>query len=1044
MKTIHKDVFREIKNSLGRFVSLFLIVVLGVAFYAGIRSCSPDMLISSDSFYDDSNLMDIRVMSTLGITEGDIEALSQVKGVEKASGTYTYDFLCKLADTQYVVKVIAETDGINDVVLKSGKMPVKDNECLIDDYYLRMRNYKIGDTIELFSGNDTALEDVLTGSEFTVCGSFVSSEYLSMSMGTSSIGSGSVEGLMIVRPEVFKLDVFTEADLLVSGAKELMCYSDEYEELIEDVTDNIEAIADERNEIRYTEVIDDANKQLEDARKEYEDGKKKLEDGKKEYEDGKQKLEDAKIEYENGQNQIYEGQIAIDNGWAELNAQKETFAEQKQEFLIQKAVAEYDLNSKLSEYEFIKNYIQSNISDEDVARIKQFIFNMTGIALDFEAYEAMIYQYADEARAQIDEGQALIDYYQAQIDAGEAELNYQQSQIYAGQQQLIEAKEEIDKGEKELKDAEKEIEDGEKELKDAEEQLDDAEKEIAKIEKSEWYVLDRNYLNDYSSYSSDSERIGNIGKVFPVIFFIVAALVCLTAMTRMIDEERTQIGTLKALGYSKGTIMRKYILYALYATVTGSIAGALIGSKILPYIILNLYKMLYPNIENLQYPYSLEHCLVAGGAALVCILAATLFACTKSLLEAPASLMRPVAPKQAKKMILERIPAVWNKIRFTWKNALRNFVRYKKRLFMTIFGICGSTALLLVGFGLKDAINTILYAQYGDICLYNEVITLDMDASEKDKAELEEILNRDSRFQSYLYTYEMTADTEGNTPKEIVSAYVYVPKDLDAFEENIDLKNRETEEELELKEGEVIITEKMASILGVDVGDTIQFSENQKAKKEAKVSGIAENYVYHYIYMTPTTYKSLYGEEPDYNVITIVNNEGVTIPAEDFGNEFLQYDAVGGVQSISTLIEKFSDMLKSLDSVTLILIVCAGALTFVVLYNLNNINISERRRELATLKVLGFYDIELSQYIYRENILITIIGVALGVLGGVLLTNFVITTTEVDIVMFGREIFLPSYIKSVLISIGFTVIVNIIVHFKLKKIDMATSLKSVE
>ncbi|MCQ2513020.1 MAG: ABC transporter permease [Lachnospiraceae bacterium] len=478
--------------------------------------------------------------------------------------------------------------------------------------------------------------------------------------------------------------------------------------------------------------------------------------------------------------------------------------------------------------------------------------------------------------------------------------------------------------------------------------------------------------------------------------------------------------------------------------MTGSIAGALIGGKILPYIILQEYKILYPNIENLMFPYNLEHSFVASLASLVCILSATLIACTKSLMEVPASLMRPVAPKQTKKLLLERIPTLWNKIQFNWKNALRNFIRYKKRLVMTLFGICGSTALLLVGFGLKDSVDTILYAQYGKICLYNEVLTIDATASEKDKAELQDLLSKDSRFKSYLYTYQMSLDAESDNSKEILSPFIFVPEDLNSFEEHVRLANRITGEKLTLKEGEVIVSEKMASVLGVKEGDILHISSNQKDKKDVKIGGIAENYVYHYVYMTPDTYESLYKKAPEYNSITLRNNDGVTIDADEFGKEFLQYDAVGGVQSISVLIDKFSDILDSMDMITLVLIVCAGALTFVVLYNLNNINISERRRELATLKVLGFYDIELSQYIYRENILITIIGVALGLLGGVLLNSYVINTVEVDLVMFGRQIFFPSFVESVLIAVGFTAIVNIIVHFKLKKIDMATSLKSVE
>ena len=564
------------------------------------------------------------------------------------------------------------------------------------------------------------------------------------------------------------------------------------------------------------------------------------------------------------------------------------------------------------------------------------------------------------------------------------------------------------------------------------------------IERSEWYVLNRNYLTEYSSYRSDSDRIGNIGKVFPVIFFIVAALVCLTTMTRMVDEERTQIGTLKALGYSKGTIMRKYLLYALLATALGSVGGALVGSKVLPYVILHVYKLMYPNLEVLVYPYDLEHCLVAGGAALVCILAATLFACTKSLMEVPASLMRPVSPKQARKLLIERIPSLWKKIKFTWKNALRNFVRYKKRLFMTLFGICGSTALLLVGFGLKDAINTILFAQYGEICLYDEVISIDQDATERNKEELEEALQKDSRFDSYLYIYQTVVDAESASSDEVLSVYVFVPKDVNRLDENLILMDRVSKEKYYLNDDEVFITEKMSNILNVKEGDTLTISVNQKNQKTVRIGKIVENYIYHYIYMTPTLYQKLYEEEPDYNAITIVNREGVTIDADDMGKEYMAYSATGGVACVSTMKDKFADMLGSLDSITLVLIICAGALTFVVLYNLNNINISERRRELATLKVLGFYDIELSQYIYRENILITIIGIALGVLGGYFLNRFVVTTVEVDIVMFGRQIFAMSYLKSILIAIAFTVIVNIIVHFKLKKIDMATSLKSVE
>ncbi|MBO4834704.1 MAG: FtsX-like permease family protein [Lachnospiraceae bacterium] len=1027
-------------------MSLFLIVFLGVAFYAGIRSCNPDMLVSADTFYDQTNLADIRVMSALGITKDDVKAIAKTEGVEKVVGTYSYDFLCKLEDTQYVVRVMAKTDGINDIVLKSGRMPEKENECLIDDYYLNMRGYRIGGEIEIFSGDDTEISDIVSENCFVITGSFVSSAYLSMSMGTSSIGSGRVEGLMIVRPEVFQLDIYTEADILVKGAKELMCYSDAYTDRVDEVSDHIEDISDTQEKIRYQAVIDDARSQLDDAKKEYEDGKKKLDDAKKEYEDGKQTLENTKQTIASGYAELEDARAKVASGEAALEDAKKQYEDAKQQFLIEKAVAEAEINIRLSEIEYVKKFIEehSPLDPERIEEIRAYIYSVTGEWIDLLEYQTFFDDMMREAQEKIAEGQRQLDEAWVQISAKEAELNQAKAQIWQGEADLTSAEAQVEEGEKKLKDAEKEIKDGEKKLKEAEEELDKAEKEISKIERSEWYVLNRNYLTEYSSYRSDSDRIGNIGKVFPVIFFIVAALVCLTTMTRMVDEERTQIGTLKALGYSKWTIMRKYLLYALLATALGSVGGALVGSKVLPYIILHVYKLLYPNLEVLVYPYDLEHCLVAGGAALVCILAATLFACTKSLMEVPASLMRPVSPKQARKLLIERIPSLWKKIRFTWKNALRNFVRYKKRLFMTLFGICGSTALLLVGFGLKDAINTILFAQYGEICLYDEVISIDQDATDRNKAELEEALQKDSRFDSYLYVYQTVVDAESDKSDEILSVYVFVPKDVNRLDENLILMDRVTKEQYYLNDDEVFVTEKMAHILDVKEGDTFTISVNQKNQKTVRVGKIVENYIYHYIYMTPALYEKLYQEEPEYNAITIVNRKGITIDPDDMGKEYMAYSATGGVASISTMKDKFADMLGSLDTITLVLIICAGALTFVVLYNLNNINISERRRELATLKVLGFYDIELSQYIYRENILITIIGIALGILGGYFLNRFVVTTVEVDIVMFGRQIFAMSYVKSILIAIAFTVIVNIIVHFKLKKIDMATSLKSVE
>ena len=884
MKLIHRDVFREIRKSTGRFVSLFLIVALGVAFYAGIRSCNPDMLISADNFYDASKMEDLRIISTLGLTDDDIDALEEIDGVEKAFGTYTADFISHTSDAQSVIKLMALTEGINEVVVEDGRMPENKNECLIDNYYIQFHGYKIGDELEVFADDGSDISDTLNTTKFKIVGSFVSSQYLSHKRGTTSVGSGKLDGLAVVLPEVFNPDYYTEIDIIAKGAKELLCYSDEYENLIDELEDKIEDISDERCQARYDEIKGEAQEKIDEAQRTLDENRAKLAYAQEEYDENEQKL------------------AAVKTGLENLKA----------------------------------------------------------------------------------------------------------------------------------------------ELENAKQEIEAAQAEADKIEMPEWYVLNRNYLSEYSSYQSDAERIGNIGKVFPIIFFIVAAMVCLTTMTRMVDEERTQIGTYKALGYSKGTIISKFIVYALIATVAGSIAGALIGSKILPMVIINVYKLMYPSLMYIVYPYNLEHCLTASIAALVCILGATLLASVKTLLEEPASLMRPVSPKQGKKLLIERITALWRRIPFTWKNALRNFVRYKKRLFMTLFGIVGSTALLLVGFGLKDAVNTILYAQYGEIYKYNEVISLDTSASDDELKDLETALDNDENFAFYERIYQSTFSAESAANKGNLDVYLLVPENVSDIGNIIDLHNRVTKEHLPMDNDSVIISEKMAKVLSLNVGDTFEISVNHENAKTLTVGGIAEHYVYNYIYMTPDLYENLFGETPEYNELVIVNNDGVSVDETEFGNKYMKYDAVGGVMSVESLKESFADMLKSMDSITLVLIICAGALTFVVLFNLNNINIRERSRELATLKVLGFYDIELSQYIYRENVLITIIGVALGVLGGYFLNEFVVSTVEVDIVMFGREIYGASYLKSILIAVGFTVIVNIIVHFKLKKIDMASSLKSVE
>ena len=993
-KIIHKDVFREIKKSKGRFISLFLIVVLGVAFYAGIRSCGPDMLYSADEYYDDYKLMDIRVISTLGLTDADIRTLEKVDGVERAYGCYTADLICEVGEESSTVKLMSITEGVNEIVLKSGIMPVNNNECLVDEQFMADGGYEIGDEITFTTGDGSELKDTLSESKFVITGTFASPRYLSFDLGSTSIGSGSLDGLVMVNADVFTYEYYTEVDIIAEGAAQLLCYSDEYEDLIEEVVENIEDAAPGAEARRYEDILKEAQELIEKART---------------------RLSETQTEAEE---ELNLAQAALDSYTAQANSLLAEFAALV-DLIGEIKDAVYDT---ADEYEDALDEVKEASADlyDDVVSGGYDGFLSSSAKQEI----ADLNESLQEAESQ---AQALEEIYSSALSlysALSSNINY----YLQTQQDAID--EQWDLLEEEIAEALEEIEESEAELDD--------------VEEGQWYVLDRTYLQDYTGYESDAEKISNIGKVFPVIFFIVAALVCLTTMTRMVDEERTQIGTLKALGYGKGTIISKYIIYALIATLSGSVIGCVIGSVSLPLIIINVYKLLYDNLEYILVPMNRNHCIVAAALASGCILIATLAACLKSLTEVPANLMRPESPKKARKLLLERIKPLWHIIPFGWKNALRNFVRYKKRLFMTLFGICGSTALLLVGFGLQDSINSIVDIQYGRIHLYDETLTIDTDSTANDKELLYQTLDFDETVGGYISLYLTSTDAESEYMSGHVSCYVYVVPDIELFKDFIVFEDRLSGESVQMDTDTVILAEKTADKLGLEVGDTFTVSNDGEDPHTLTVGGIAENYVYNNIFMSEELYEEIYGESPEYNQILINAAEGQEIDSDEFGQTYLALGAVSAVTNIASAKEGFADMLSSLDTITLVLIICAGALTFIVLFNLTNINISERRRELATLKVLGFYDLELSQYIYRENLMITVIGIAIGLFIGRYLNNFVITTVEVDLVMFGRDIFLSSYIISAALAFGFAVIVNIIVHFKLKKIDMAASLKSVE
>lgn len=874
-RIIRKEFVLEIKKSFHRFISIFFIVVLGVAFFTGIRATEPDMKISADAFYDESKLLDIRILSTYGLTQEDIQALEKLEEIQEIEGAYSKDVLCQMEEKQLTVKVLSLPNELNQIVVKEGRMPEKANECIVDTGFLVKSGYQVGDTITIKSGTDEALSETLIEDTYVIVGSCITSYYLSLERGTTTIGNGVLDSFIMVPTDNFSYETFTELYITVNGAEDLFCYSKEYETFIENVIEKIEReVQKEREQARYNSIREEAQKKVDEA---------------------KQELKDS----------------------------------------------EEEANKELSKA----------------------------------------------------------------------------------------------KNKKEKKEAEQKI-------ADAKEEIEEAEQKIEDIKMTEWYVLDRNTIQTYVEYEQDAERIGAVGEVFPIIFFLVAALVSLTTMTRMVEEQRTQIGTLKALGYSKITIAAKYLGYAFLATAGGSIAGGFLGCSVLPYIIINAYTIMYQNLEIIKTPFNLYYTVIAAGIAIACVLGATAVACWKELISSPAELMRPMAPKQGKRVLLERIPFIWKRLNFTRKSTVRNLIRYKKRFFMTIFGIGGCMALMLVGFGIRDSISSIVDLQYGKIHLYDVVLNLEEDRTKKEQKQIEEKLEADNRIKNKKYQYHSTIEIQKEEIEKTVNLIVLEEKEK--VEEYYGFHERVSQRELSLSDTGVILSEKAAKVLKVKVGDTIFIKKENEKDIEVLIEGICENYVQHYMFMTKSYYQQLYQEVPDYNELLLSTDTLTEEEFDELAENLLESDGITSVTLTKNSSGRFEDMLENLDIVIVVLIVSAGGLAFIVLYNLNNISINERKRELATIKVLGFYDIEVSQYVYRENIMLTIFGILLGSILGMILHKYVILTCEIDMIMFGRTIRGISYVYGALLTCFFALFINISMHFKLKKIDMATSLKSVE
>ena len=1039
-KALRKDFYMEIRRSLGRFMSIFFIVAIGCSFFSGIRASEPDMRYSGDAYFDEKNMMDIEVISTLGLTDDDLQAIKDVDGVSAAEGSYSVDVLCSEGDNQIAVHVMSLMPTMNQVQLEEGRLPEAENECAVDVDYLNESSLEIGDEITFSSGSDDDITDTLKTDTFTITGAVSSPNYISFQRGSTTIGNGSLAAFIVVPEDSFSLDVYTEIYAQVDGAKEMTAFTDAYDDRVQEAMDAIGAIRAEREQIRYDEIVDEANEALEDARQQVSDAETELEDGKAQ----------AEAELADARQQLDDAQEEVDSGWQEIESSREQLESSRQQLVDSQAEVDQgqeELNANI-------DALNQQIDELNAAKEEYNSLAASGATDDVTmATLNAMYEEIQKGEAAIAQAQDQIDSAKAELESGQDQINSGWNQITAGEQELADAEAKLEEAEAEIADgweeyyegeaeAEAEIADGEQKIADAKEELADAENEINDIEMPEWYIYDRSNLPDYTGYGENADRMRAIGEVFPAIFFLVAALISLTTMTRMVEEQRTQIGTLKALGYERHSIAGKYLGYALLATVSGSVVGILFGEKVFPYIIINAYGIMYQHMNDIVIPYNLEYGLGAAAAALASTLLATVFSCYKELREQAAELMRPPTPKQGQRVMLERVKFIWKRLNFSWKASIRNLVRYKKRLFMTIFGIGGCMALMLVGFGLKDSIFAIVDIQYGEIQLYDGNIILSDDATEEEKSNIITTLEKDSK---------MAGSTEGilsqitvGNGEEWHDVYLDVPKNVEEFSEFVVLQDRVTNEKYELDDSGAILTEKMATELDVEPGDTVTIRDENRGDLEVEISAVCENYMSHYLYMTPAYYEKVFGEQPDYNSIFYKTADRITEEAERIGEEALTLPGALSVSYTTDLREQVDNMLGALDEVIVVLIISAGMLAFVVLYNLNNINITERQRELATLKVLGFYNGEVAMYVYRENIVLTVLGAVFGIVLGKFLHGFIIVTVEIESVMFGRNIDLSSFIYGFLLTILFSLLVNGAMYFKLKKINMVESLKSVE
>ncbi|WP_050632326.1 FtsX-like permease family protein [Bacillus andreraoultii] len=1158
-KALYKNLYRSIKNNKTRFFSILLIIAIGVGFFAGINATEPDMILSSDHYYKEAKLFDVRVTSPLGFSDKDMRTVKNLNQIETVQAGYTKDlFLTTKDGNTYTVRLHSyeeKSSELNKLQLVHGRLPKKQGEIVVEAGNYAPRGLEVGSTVKLSVPEGEKLSDSIKTNSLKVVGQVNSPFYISYERGQTTIGDGSINFFAYMNENDFTKNNIFELYIKTKNSGDLIAYSEAYQNNLKPIKKELMNIGRdtlvrekekleqnlnegkqelEKNKRMVDREFREAEQKLQDAEQKIEDGENELAEKENKYkteltaaknklETAEQQIKNGKSEYHKRLNQWKQGYseyekgattldaakenldralTEIEKGETELNSGKAQLDKGKQQIsLLQKimqnltvmkesfqssppkTVEEYVRfinNIELSE-EIKQTFRKIPYSNKTipiiVGTIDEVIDNVTNQLTSAESkYNEGNQAYEDNVK-KLDEAKQNYNKHQAQYIAGIKRLTMTKQTLDATKKQLAEAnreltinetkiregksqlkkqetnlKQAIAEGENQLQKAraelatgkekyKKEKADAEKEIRKSEQKLKNAEEKLTAIP-DHWFVNGREANPGYTDYHDDARRIGEVAKVFPLFFFLVAALVCMTTMTRMVEEERGQIGTLKALGYGTSTILSKYFIYAIASSLTGAIIGLLVGFKLFPTAIMNAYGIMY-NIPNRITAFHMNYTILSLIIALTTTTVATLVVTMGELRSMPSVLMQPRAPKPGKRIFLERIAPIWSKLSFSQKVAFRNIFRYKQRFLMTVLGIAGCTALLLTGFGLRDSINDILDKQFKDIFLYDGQVVFDTEKL-ADVQDINEVVKKEKEISASLPIVNVTVDTRSQDTNRSFETNLVVPQKTQSIGDFVNLHERKTGLQVTIPNNAAVITEKLATLLHVQVGDIIEFRTNENKTYDVKVGAIVENYLAHYIYMSPDYYETVTKKVPAYNTALFNIKDRSSLNDQAFKEKLMEQNSVLGVGLIKSMADDFKDTMDSLDFVVLILIISAGVLAVVVLYNLTNINITERIREIATIKVLGFRNHEVDLYVYRENIFLTIIGTLVGLILGVILHKYVIKTMEIETMMFGQTAHAMSYVWSILLTLLFTLIVNFTMHFKLQKVNMVESLKSIE